>query len=123
MLASPYGVLERSGDPVRDRSRLKAIVEETGARLVLVGLPLSLSGRPGAAAAAALAEADALAQVCGVPVRTFDERLTTVEAARRRRERGSPRRRPKGAGAREGIDAEAAAVLLGAFLDAGRGSP
>ncbi len=116
-------MLERSGDPAADRARLRAIVEETGARLVLVGLPLSLSGRPGAAATAAAAEAEALAQACGVPVRTFDERLTTVEAERRRRERSSRQRRAKGPQARQGIDAEAAAVLLGAFLDARRGSP
>ena len=131
VLASPYGVVERSGDPERDRRALADIVADAGGEAVVVGLPLSLSGAAGPAARAAADEAVALGSIVGVPVETFDERLTTVEAARRRRERatgaGAPRggvsarrsgRRPRGAAAREGIDAEAAAVMLGAWLEA-----
>ena len=123
VLASPYAVVERSGDAERDRRALAAIVAEVHAEVVIVGLPLSMSGRAGAAARAAAEEAAALGAVVGVPVTTFDERLTTVEAERRRRERGaggtgrhrSSSRRPP---SRAGIDAEAAAVMLGAWLEA-----
>jgi len=128
VLASPYGVVERSGDRAQDRRALAAIVAEVGAQVVVVGLPISLSGQSGPAARAARQEANELASVVGVPVETFDERLTTVQAAGLRRERGH---RPTGGGgrragssrggaARVGIDAEAAAVMLGAWLEVQR---
>jgi putative holliday junction resolvase len=157
VLASPYAVVERTGDPIRDRQALADIVAEVGAEVVVVGLPLSLSGEAGKAARGATEEAVALAAVVGVPVATFDERLTTVEATRLRRERaagsagrpgtgksgraarrtgagaeGRPRSgggarasageggRSRGAAGRAGIDAEAAAVMLGAWLEAQR---
>jgi putative Holliday junction resolvase len=117
-LARPEEVIERSGERARDHEALAAAVTRLGAELVVVGLPLSLSGRRGAAATAAEEEAAALAATLEVPVETFDERLTTVEAARRRRERaelaGRPRARKRQG--RGGIDAEAAAVLLEAWL-------
>jgi putative Holliday junction resolvase len=133
VLASPYTVVERSGDAARDRQVLAGIVADLRADVLVVGLPLSLSGETGPAARAATEEAAALAAVVGVPVETFDERLTTVEAARRRRERAvrtgggrnggrhaaqSGRGRSRGAAARAGIDAEAAAVMLAAWLEA-----
>jgi putative Holliday junction resolvase len=128
VLVTPYGVVQRSGDPAQDRRALAEIVAEVGAEVVVVGLPLSLSGASGRAAEAASAEARSLAAILSVPVETFDERLTTVEAARRRRERaaasvpGRRRSAPRGAAARDGIDAEAAAVMLEAWLAARRGA-
>lgn len=128
VLASPYGVVERTGDEATDLAHLAAVVAETEAELVVVGLPLSLSGDEGEAARAARAKAGALGTVVSVPVELFDERLTTVEAGRRRREReaGGKRRERKAAGervriGREGIDAEAAAILLEAYIARRRG--
>lgn len=126
VLASPYDVIERSGDRDQDRARIAAVVDETGAGLVVVGLPLGLSGSRGRAAEAASAEADVLAGLLGVPVETFDERLSTVEAERRRRERGPRPKRSRplsGAQARQGIDAEAAAIFLEAYLATRRQRP
>jgi putative Holliday junction resolvase len=128
VLASPYAVVERSGDAVRDRQALADIVADVNGEIVVVGLPLSLSGARGPAARAAADEALALESVVGVPVETFDERLSTVEAARRRRERathkGASQRtsrhggsQVRGKASRSGIDAEAAAVMLGAWLE------
>jgi putative Holliday junction resolvase len=116
IIASPVDVIERSGDPELDLRRLAAMAEELGAAVVVVGLPLSMSGRTGPAAWAAEEEIEALREGRPLPVVAFDERLTTVEASRRRRERGGARRRGP-------IDAEAAAILLQAYLDreAGRG--
>jgi putative Holliday junction resolvase len=146
-LALPYRVLERSGDAARDRSAVAAIVDELEAEIVVVGLPLSLSGRMGQAAHEAAAEAASLGDALGVPVVTFDERLTTVEAARRRREHeeitrarpgapregkrgfdGSRRRRSRAgpvvggssAPRRPVLDAQAAAIMLEAWLGAQR---
>ncbi|MGO9560042.1 MAG: Holliday junction resolvase RuvX [Acidimicrobiales bacterium] len=124
VLASPYTVIDRGDDVAADHARVAALVEETGAELLVVGMPLSLSGASGPAAQKAQAEAEVLAVLVRVPVETFDERLTTVEAARRRQARLSagvrPSRSNRKAG-REGIDAEAAAILLEAWLDAHRG--
>ena len=54
-----------------------------GANVIVVGLPLSLSGRAGPAAQAALAEVEALHAVAGdIEVVVHDERLTTVTAER-----------------------------------------
>ena len=118
-IATPLTVVVRSGDVALDRQRIRGIVEEEEAERVIVGLPLSLDGRTGPAAEAAIAEAAALARVVGVPVETFDERLTTVTAEgllRERRMRGEARRRV--------IDKVAAAVMLQAWLDSPRrGAP
>lgn len=135
VIASPYTVLVRSGDPRADRLELARVAVETGAEVVVVGLPFSLSGGEGPAAKAAEREIESLRGLLAVPVVAFDERLTTVEAARRRRERTAAgggrggsraRRRDGGSGSQGGrragavaglpIDAEAAAVLLDAWL-------
>ena len=112
-LASPYDVIVRSGDPDQDRARIVALVLEVEADRVLVGMPLRLSGQAGPEAEAASAEREAL-QVAlpGVEVLLVDERLTTVSASRGMRERGI-----KAARQRSRIDAEAASVLLQAWLD------
>jgi len=118
-LASPRCTIERDagadGDDAGHWRALAAVVEEVGARRVVVGLPLSLNGRRGPAARAAQADADALAEVLapsGVAVETFDERLTTVSAARALADGGR-----RGRDRRTRIDAAAAAVLLQAWLD------
>ncbi len=85
VLASPHSVITRSGEPGRDHRAIGALVSEFDAGLVVVGLPLLLSGRKGPAAEAAAAEALALEMELDVPVLLHDERLTTIEADRRRR--------------------------------------
>jgi putative Holliday junction resolvase len=57
----------------------------------------------------------ALATVVGVPVETYDERLTTVTADRAMRDAGV-----RGRARRSRIDQVAAAVMLQAWLDARR---
>jgi putative Holliday junction resolvase len=111
-LASPHTVLDRSGDVGADHRRLAAIVAEVGAERVVVGMPLSLDGSAGTAALAAADEAEAIAAVVGVPVETYDERLTTVSAQQALRAGGTRARKQWGV-----IDKAAAAVLLQAWLD------
>jgi putative Holliday junction resolvase len=114
-LASPWGTIERSGDPGRDRTAMVDAVREVEALTVVVGLPLSLSGQVGPAAQAALKETAALREVLeplGVTVETADERFTTVEAERSMRAAGRT-----GKAARKVVDAAAAMVLLQAWLD------
>jgi putative Holliday junction resolvase len=114
-LASPWGTIERSGDPARDRAAIVDAVREIEASVVVVGLPLSLSGAAGPAARAALEEAGALRaalEPLGVAVETADERFTTTEAQRALTASGR-----KGKAARQVIDSAAAMVLLQAWLD------
>ncbi len=116
-MATPYSVIERSGDVAVDRARVAQIVAEVGAGLVVVGLPLSLDGTKGPAAEAALAEAEALRQVLDVPVECHDERLTSVTANRSLSEAGVTGRRRRQARAAGAVDQAAAAVLLQSWLD------
>lgn len=116
-LASPLEVIERSSDQAADHQRLRAVVTETGAQLVVVGLPLSLDGRAGPAARAAAEEIDILAGVVGVPVETIDERLSTKTAASALRASGRSARSQ-----RPVIDKAAAAVILQTWLDTRKAS-
>jgi putative Holliday junction resolvase len=114
-IASPWGTIERSGDAARDRASIVDAVREIEASVVVVGLPLSLSGAAGPAARAALEEAEALRaafEPLGVSVETADERFTTTEAQRALTAAGR-----KGQAARQVIDSAAAMVLLQAWLD------
>jgi len=114
-LASPWGTVVRCGDPARDRAAVVNAVREVEAGTVVVGLPLSLSGRSGPAATAALGEVALLRQELeplGVQVETADERLTTVEAQRSLTAAGRT-----GRSSRSVIDSAAAMVLLQAWLD------
>jgi putative Holliday junction resolvase len=115
-IASPYEVVERSGDAGADHRRLVALAAELGVERIVVGLPLSLDGTLGPAAEAVLREVHELAATTEVPVETYDERLTTVTAERSLREQGV-----KGRDRRKVVDMTAAAVLLQAWLD-GRAS-
>ena len=86
-----------------------ALVEEVGARRVLMGLPLHLSGEAGIAAQRATRFAEEVANATGLDVELADERWTTVEATRRLREAGG--------GARASVDSRAASILLQGWLD------
>ena len=91
--SDPTGFLATPVETVRrgrgDLSRIARLVREAEAVEVVVGLPRSLSGGEGPAAAKARDFADALAaRVAPVPVRLQDERLTTVAAEAMLRDRG-----------------------------------
>src|SRR5262249_10902235 len=111
----PLTVLQRTGSHAEDHRRIKALVVEEEAELVVVGLPLSLDGSLGPAARGAANEAAELSSVVGVPVETFDERLTTVSADRVLMERGL-----RAEARRRVADKVAAAVMLQSWLDGRR---
>lgn len=119
-LATPAGVVVRSRDRADDHAALARKVTEESVDVVVVGLPLSLSGDDGPAARSVREELRQLQAVLDVPVRTQDERFSTVTATRSLREAGRGRavkadRRRAGA-----VDEAAAAVLLQSWLDAQR---
>lgn len=111
-VASPLDVILRTGSRQRDHDRIARMVADEDAEVIVVGLPLSMDGRLGPAAKAALAEVRVLGSVVGVPVLTHDERLTTVTAERSLREAGLD-----GRARRKVVDKVAAAVMLQAWLD------
>jgi putative holliday junction resolvase len=115
-VATPLTTVQRTRDATAHRTAIARLVDEWEVGVVVVGMPLSLSGADGPAAVAALAEVDELRAALSVPVETFDERLTTVVADQRLRESGVS---GKTRAAR--IDQTAAAVILQDWLDARRG--
>ncbi len=115
VLATPLATVRRGRG---DLANIAQLVAEHGVSEVIVGLPTSLSGREGSAAAAAREFAAGLAARLGqIPVRVFDERFTTVVAHDALRQGGKDER-----ARRHVVDRAAAAVLLQAALDAERGT-
>ncbi|WP_344009654.1 Holliday junction resolvase RuvX [Nocardioides lentus] len=120
--SDPHGMLATPVETVRrgkgDLQRLGAIVAEAEALEVVVGLPRSLGGGEGPAAAEARRFADRLArQVDPVPVRLCDERLTTVSAESMLRQQGR-----RGRAQRAVVDQAAAVLILQHALDTERGT-
>lgn len=113
-VAVPHGTI-RTGQPPGELKAVAALVDELGATAVIVGHPRSMSGASGPRAQQAEAFAEALREAVVVPVVLQDERLTTVEAERSLRASGVGGRRR-----RQVVDESAAALILGAWLDAQR---
>lgn len=104
--------------PLADVDEIVAAAAEFDAVEVVVGLPRSLSGAEGPAAATARAYAKCLAdRLEGIPVRLLDERLTTVDAQRALRAAGRSAREQRAV-----IDQVAAVLILQAALDLERAS-
>jgi putative Holliday junction resolvase len=104
VLAYPVRTVRARADEIAE---LEALVAEYEPIELLVGLPRSLSGGEGPAAAKARERAVRLAGAIRVPVRLVDERLTTVAATRRLHESGKRAKEQ-----RELIDAAAAVAIL-----------
>lgn len=99
-LATPLPVIEPPA-----ASSVAELVAKHGVELVVVGLPLHLSGEEGSQAALARSFCAELEALLDVPVETYDERLTTRMAEASKRE-----------GASAPPDSLAAAHLLQAYL-------
>ena len=118
--SDPTGFLATPLETVRrgkgDLARLARLVVEEEAVEVVVGLPRSLSGGEGPAAAKVRVFAARLAErIAPVTVRLQDERLTTVSAEAMLRDRGK-----KGAERRAVVDQAAAVFILQHALDSER---
>lgn len=105
-------VLPRRGGAA-DFEAIAALVKEYGVAEVVIGLPRRLSGEIGPEAAAALEFAAELEQYLEIPVRTWDEWLTTVQAERVLLQADLSRRKR-----RRVVDKMAAAFMLQSYLDA-----
>lgn len=108
LVAVPVGAVDAGADIAETVAK---IVREQRADLLVVGLPVSLTGALGPQGQRVMALVEELSARLPVPVETWDERLSTVEAERRLGP-GHPRERR---------DALAAAIVLQAYLDSLRG--
>ena len=109
-LATPLGVLRRHPTRAEDYAEIAAWVARERAVGVLVGMPLGSAGEVSAQARWVRRYAGRLAGALTVPVAFWDESFSTEDAERLVHESGG----------RTPVDAAAAAVILGDFLDARR---
>jgi len=107
-VSDPTGTLATPLEPVlrpgtkNGLKRLVEIMQELGAELVVVGLPVSLRGGDSAQTREVRQFADRLDARVGVPVELYDERFTTSLAQQ--------------AGGEASLDSRAAAILLDEWL-------
>ncbi len=111
LLASAHSIVRRT-TLERDLEALAKIASENDVELVVVGLPLHLSGREGGEAEKAREFALRVSEALDLPIEMVDERLSSVEAERQLQESRVRRGRWK-----ERLDAIAAAVVLQGYLD------
>jgi putative Holliday junction resolvase len=107
-VSDPTGAIATPLHPITEpasrpgMARLRALVAELEAERIVIGLPLSLSGRDTAQTTETRGFAARLEKQLPVPVELYDERLTTRLAAR--------------TGGRASEDSRAAAHLLESWL-------
>jgi putative holliday junction resolvase len=101
--AEPFGALVE---------RLKQIVRDKDVELILVGMPRNMDGSYGPAAVKVQEFVTALKDNIAVPIRFWDERLTSA-MANRLLIQGNVRREQR----KEKVDKMAAAILLQSYLD------
>jgi putative Holliday junction resolvase len=102
--------------PFVEADRLERVVEivrERQVARIVIGLPRNMDGTYGPAADAVRQFADRVRAIVSVPIETWDERLTTVQAERVLIE-GDVRRAKR----KEKRDSMAAQLLLQSYLDA-----
>jgi putative holliday junction resolvase len=115
--ARPLTTISAEANDARFAAIAKLIAEWQPATLV-VGLPLSLDGKPHEMTDRCRRFARQLEGRFRLPVALVDERLTSTDAEERLRERGLDWQRRK-----ETLDAEAAAALLQSYFHESRAPP
>ena len=93
-------------------ARLKEILREKEIEMILIGMPRNMDGSYGPAALKVQEFVAVLKDAVAIPIKTLDERLTTVQAQRFLIQ-GNVRREKR----KEKVDKTAAAILLQCYLD------
>ena len=121
-ISDPTGTVVRPlptlmrGSREEDMAAFTTLVNEYDVELIVVGQPLSLDGTEGPQARRVARYALVLTEHLAVPVVSWDERFTTVEAKEILFENRSKKKR-RHARAKGQVDAIAAAVILQSYLD------
>ncbi len=95
-----------------DLNKLKSVISQNNIEEIVVGLPLNMNGTHGPKADEVVRFVESLSKVTSVPIRTQDERLTTVQANRALLEADMSRSKRKML-----ADKLAAQFILQAYLD------
>jgi putative holliday junction resolvase len=111
IIAQPLPCILRRGDS-RDIEAIAALIREFSVESVVLGLPLTLDGNEGEQAKKAKIFGAKIRERLGVPVETWDERMTTVQAERHLIASGVRREKRK-----EIRDSLSAVLLLQSVLD------
>ena len=93
-------------------ARLREILREKEVELIIIGMPRNMDGSYGPASLKVQEFVAVLKDAITIPVKTLDERLTTVQAQRFLIQ-GNVRRDQR----KEKVDKTAAAILLQSYLD------
>ncbi len=123
-VSDPLGITAQGLETVAGGSLKRAAVavaqvaEAQEAGEIVVGLPLNMDGSAGEMAAEAGAFAAEVERRTGLPVRRWDERLTSVAAHRAMREMGVRTKGRKG-----DVDRMSAVLILQGYLDSKKGGP
>jgi putative Holliday junction resolvase len=112
-IASPLATYTRR-DPAQDGRYLRKIVDEEEIGLIVIGLPVHMSGAEGTQAQLARAFGAWLQPLVGVPIVFHDERYTSAQAESALWDAGLTHRQRK-----DRRDRVAAQILLQSFLAAG----
>ncbi len=92
--------------------RLKEIIREKEVEMILIGMPRNMDGSYGPAALKVQEFAAVLKDAITIPIKTWDERLTSAQANRFLIQ-GEVRRAER----KQKVDKAAAAILLQSYLD------
>ena len=92
--------------------RLKEILHDKQVELIVVGMPRNMDGSYGPAALKVQEFVAVLKDAVAIPIKTLDERLTSVQAHRFLTEAAVRGRQRK-----DKVDKSAAAILLQSYLD------
>jgi len=111
MLAHGAGTIRRSSLK-QDLAELEKRIKEYNIQKIVIGLPLNMDGSLGASAQQVLAFTENIRKQCKLPVETWDERLSTVEAQNILLEANMSRKKRK-----KIIDTVAASIILQGYLD------
>lgn len=98
----------------KDMNRLCQIIDEYTVEKILVGMPKNMNATIGPQGEKVLAFIEELKEKIDLPIKTWDERLSTVAAERMLIQADVSRSKRK-----KVIDKMAAAVILQGYLDAG----
>jgi len=107
-----HGVLERI-EINTDLEEIRQIVEDNNINQIVIGLPKRLDNTIGTKAQEVLEFVELVKQQTGLPVVTWDERLTSVEANRSLQDVNMSHRQKK-----RHINTVAACIILQSYIDA-----
>lgn len=111
IIASPYTVIKSCGID-KDAQSVAKLAAELNVYEIVVGMPRNMNGTYGPAADRVKEFCNKLELLVDVPIITWDERLSTAQAARIFIEADLSRKKRK-----ECIDKSAASIILQSYLD------